>query len=375
MTEPWVMIGSSELKEGYKMLRQDGLLELLGGIRRHYSEPHDILENKLASFYYNRQRKQYPSQKEKIHQLVDEDEFVLIILDACRFDYFQRVYQDYFSGDLEKVWSEGSKTPQWIPRTWSKYYDLTYVSGAPYMSDHRKDMLSEKYTPSEHFDQIEHIWATDWDGKRFTTDPTAITNAALTEIANSEKSRLVVHHLQPHEPYIGDGSDGFLETPEIPPWDMTETSLSAQEVYEFSNPKVIDGKDINLPRLSILDQIKSGDLTIDEWRTAYENNLRSALTEVKEITKHVDEDCTVIISSDHGELLGERSELLNRILHMHPGDRIDPRLRCVPWLKVDQKHLQGMTIPESKINERDQSEANVTTDEVTKRLADLGYIN
>jgi hypothetical protein len=369
------MIGYTELKDGYKMLRQEGLLELLGGIKRHYSDPHHILENKLASYYYNRQRKQYTSQKKKVHELIEKEEFILIILDACRFDYFQRVYQDYFSGDLEKVWSEGSKTPQWIPRTWSEYYDLTYVSGAPYMSDYRNDMLSEEYTPSEHFDQIKGVWATDWDGERFTTDPKAITDAALTEISNTEKNRLVVHHMQPHEPYIGDGSDGYLETPEIPLWNMENTSLSSQEVYELNDPKVIDRKDVDLPRYSIIDQIKSGDLTIDAWREAYEKNLRSVLDEVKEIAKYVDENSTVVISSDHGELLGERSELLNRILHMHPGDRIDPRLRCVPWLQLDQECLQGMTVPESKINDRDQTEVDVTTDEVTERLTDLGYLS
>jgi hypothetical protein len=181
--------------------------------------------------------------------------------------------------------------------------------------------------------------------------------------------------MQPHEPYIGDGSDGYLETPEIPLWNMENTSLSSQEVYELNDPKVIDRKDVDLPRYSIIDQIKSGDLTIDAWREAYEKNLRSVLDEVKEIAKYVDENSTVVISSDHGELLGERSELLNRILHMHPGDRIDPRLRCVPWLQLDQECLQGMTVPESKINDRDQTEGDVTTDEVTERLTDLGYLS
>lgn len=50
------------------------------------------------------------SQKHKIDELLKEKKFRLIILDACRFDYFRKEYADFISGNLEKVWSEGRNT-------------------------------------------------------------------------------------------------------------------------------------------------------------------------------------------------------------------------------------------------------------------------
>lgn len=37
----------------------------------------------------------------------------LIILDACRFDVFEEVYDDFLEGRLRKVESVGSSTPEW----------------------------------------------------------------------------------------------------------------------------------------------------------------------------------------------------------------------------------------------------------------------
>lgn len=58
---------------------------------------------------------------------------------------------------------------------------------------------------------------------------------------------------------------------------------------------------------------------------------------------------------------------------MHPGDRVDPRLRCVPWLNVSNNHLRGKPVPESRITTKDYNESNATSKEVMSRLADLGY--
>lgn len=271
------MFGLNELTQGYEIIREDGLVELSKGVQRYYSNPHHMLENWIMSKYYIREAKKYQSQKSKIHDLISENKFVLIILDACRYDLFKNLHSNYITGELENVWSEGSKTPQWIPRTWENEYNITYVSGAPYMSKDRQ--LSEEYEPDEHFDEIKHVWATDWDGKRFTTKPSAITNAALTEISRNEQPRVVVHHMQPHQPYIADETGEFMKQPRIPAWNMSETTLSPEEVYERSHPSV-DNK-VDLPRNTILDKIKNGNLTITEWKKAYEANLEAVLKETK----------------------------------------------------------------------------------------------
>ncbi|KXA93239.1 hypothetical protein AKJ64_01105 [candidate division MSBL1 archaeon SCGC-AAA259E17] len=41
----------------------------------------------------------------------------LIILDACRYDFFESNYDEYLNGKLRKVISEGTNTSQWLKRT------------------------------------------------------------------------------------------------------------------------------------------------------------------------------------------------------------------------------------------------------------------
>lgn len=55
-------------------------------------------------------------QKQK--NLINERDWdCLVILDACRYDYFEKVYEDYLSGDLRKVLSSGSCTEEWLNKT------------------------------------------------------------------------------------------------------------------------------------------------------------------------------------------------------------------------------------------------------------------
>ncbi|KXB07236.1 hypothetical protein AKJ52_00715, partial [candidate division MSBL1 archaeon SCGC-AAA382C18] len=68
--------------------------------------------------------------------LIKEKEWdCLIILDACRFDFFREVYKNYLDGELYKVISEGSQTSEWVRKTFRKeYFEAVYVSANPYVN-------------------------------------------------------------------------------------------------------------------------------------------------------------------------------------------------------------------------------------------------
>ena len=66
----------------------------------------------------------------------------LIILDACRYDYFQDIYDDYLEGNLEKRISRGSSTTEWLYKTFDNYLDAVYFSANPYINE--KNYHSEK---------------------------------------------------------------------------------------------------------------------------------------------------------------------------------------------------------------------------------------
>jgi len=46
-------------------------------------------------------------------KIMEEDWDYLIILDTCRYDYFEGIVYEFFVGKLEKRVSLGKETPQW----------------------------------------------------------------------------------------------------------------------------------------------------------------------------------------------------------------------------------------------------------------------
>jgi len=38
----------------------------------------------------------------------------LIILGACRYDYFEKHYHQFFQGRLNEIFSVGTSTPDWL---------------------------------------------------------------------------------------------------------------------------------------------------------------------------------------------------------------------------------------------------------------------
>ena len=67
----------------------------------------------------------------KINDVMKESWDYLIVLDACRHDYFKLEYEKFFQGELENRISLGSATPEWCRKQFKGYFpDVIYVSGA-----------------------------------------------------------------------------------------------------------------------------------------------------------------------------------------------------------------------------------------------------
>ena len=74
----------------------------------------------------------------------------LVILDACRFDTFEKNYKEYFDGELKKVRSRGSSTGEWLYKTFNEQYNITYFSTNPYINN--LGLSIKKLSPSYTFD-------------------------------------------------------------------------------------------------------------------------------------------------------------------------------------------------------------------------------
>lgn len=241
---------------------------------------------------------------------------LLVILDACRFDYFQRIYREYLSGRLEEAYSEGIDTFEFLKEVFPSYYELTYISGAVPVNSFIKPNpqglghLYRGYTPRKHFKRIVDVWYSDWDDSLGTTPPDKVVDAAIGNL----DSKMIVHIFQPHAPFIGEPKllgwtgdkvgKGRGVPPDAPIWQGLQ-----------GVPEVWCGADT------------------DFLRKAHEGNLRLALSEVKRLLESIgDRFNRIVVTSDHGEALGEDG------VFAHSKDH--PVIRRIPWLEVDNPSRQ-----------------------------------
>lgn len=240
-------------------------------------------------------------QKDLIHKT---DWELLIILDACRFDYFKENYQDYINGKLTKAHSEGIDTFEFLRKCFPDYYDLTYVSGATPVNSvikpnpHGMGHLYRGYVPRNHFERIIDVWNFGWSDSLGTVPPHRVTTAAINNI--SEK--MIVHYFQPHAPFI-----------------------SEPKLLGFTGNKV--GKMRGIPPDSpIWENAKEN---VELLKKAYEGNLRLVLLETKRLLEVIGDFFNkIVITSDHGEGLGE-----DGVFGHNKNHRI---LRVIPWLEVEK---------------------------------------
>lgn len=276
-----------------------------------------------------------PHQRELIKRLLSEDEFLLIILDACRYDVFERGFPSHYSGCLKKVYTTSTYTKQYLRTTWPDYYDVTYVAGGPVITDKNFQLSSSSYRPSEHFHDIVHAWDLEYEKELGVTPPEAVTDAAL----HNEDSRMVVHYFQPHAPYIG------------------EVRLRADEVEaDASEQSKVESRTDSLR--NIYEKIENGDIPDGRLIDAYESNLNRVMLATKTLIRNTNK--RTVITSDHGELLGED----NRYLH---GGFPHPILCELPWFEV--QGVKGKT-NEDKV---DLEEDGRPKKAIQEQLRDLGY--
>lgn len=375
------------------------MLEL---VRKALQNPEDIpghLYQRIFDwsygFLYN-QVKDLPAQRALIHDFIRNEEFVIVVLDACRYDYFSEIYGSYVVGELEAGWATAGWTGDYVEKTWTEQYDLTYLGAATHVSDHSFQFRGRDYRPSEHIDRIVQLWNTDWNPVYGTVPPEKVTAAALAQAARDGPTRMVVHYMQPHSPYIGEtkilpwGIDKRYHTTdfdqlardaarkaeasdkdlELAVEELDPAKINFDTVVEYDlGPRQFQQWEEARPTDSIIDRIQSGEITDAELRQAYRDNLHLVCSEVERLISRL--DCSVVVTSDHGEFLGESGR------YFHPKTR-HPLVREIPWLTVAEECVGTKSIEEEYCNLdlQEMVETDTVDDETfTDRLRALGYLS
>ncbi len=264
------------------------------------------------------------SQKKVIEE---KDWDILIILDACRFDYFAFSYWKYLRGKLEKVKSEGSITPEWLKNTFHNQYmeDVVYVSANPYVNS--TDVQSiEGFDSREHFGKIVDVWDYGWDEEERTVLPSTVN-----QNAEKENGKMIVHYMQPHPPYCNLPFEGFEGQRGLHKKESPLKKIPAklrQAINKILGRRLVQ----NLTRWSGLRPEGITESVAEKYdnntlRLAYLANLKRVLSRLPNLLSQREDD-NIVITSDHGQLLGEGG------LYGHFHRSTHHILREVPWLEV-----------------------------------------
>ncbi|KXB06000.1 hypothetical protein AKJ51_04350 [candidate division MSBL1 archaeon SCGC-AAA382A20] len=272
---------------------------------------------------------------EKQKKLIEKKDWdCLIILDACRYDYFKEVYTDYLKGELRKVLSAGSNTTEWKKNTFDKKQeDIVYISANPQIRSISDKTKKLEYNTGYHFHEIIDIWKQDWNenfGTVLPSDVSKVTRHARIKYMNK---KLIAHFMQPHYPYLS------LDPIEEKNKNLITKIKNNHSLLKFLysrgrgvldwlvggvlSEKLMDSLRIKRERVEERVAKKYGKETL---KKAYLNNLKTVLKEVKNLSDRL--PGKIVVTSDHGEFLGENG------VYAHMPYANSSILKEVPWLKI-----------------------------------------
>jgi hypothetical protein len=324
-------------------------------------------------------------------QIMQESWDYLIILDACRYDYFEQVWQNYFAGDLERRISVGSATREWRNKSFTGHYDdVVYISANPHINS---SVRIKGFLATEHFFKVYDLWQDEWDNEKGTVLPETVTNRAIDIIGANAHKRAIVHYIQPHQPYLS--------------FDMTEAVAHRYRSVVRKMPDKTKSRGANVAAvekvLSIINTALycmgfGGHLAgwklrellnmspanhtdairrehgKEALRRAYKENLEIVLESTAKLVGAL--SGKIVVTSDHGEVLGENN------CYEHWSRSSNKFLLEIPWLVID-KGIRTTEPAKSACDERQQKNAAPVSsdqgaDDETKRkiqekLKALGY--
>ncbi|RLM56995.1 hypothetical protein DVK02_04120 [Halobellus sp. Atlit-31R] len=273
-----------------------------------------------------------------------------LVLDACRYDVFAAVYDEYLDGTVEKRRSVGSSTPEWASRTFTDHHDIAYFSGNPFINDLGIPLNELKWgascdyewTANEHISDVVDVWKHGWDEDLGTVPPESL-GQSLDDHRDlvARNDRTVLHYMQPHAPYLSRGAGqklkqiqkGIRRQEEAVENGATDDDGAIASLGQSLRPRiesVLEGSEL-AQKAGLWLELDPTELVQNGTREAalelHEENLRIALDVIADLIPAL--DGTVVVTADHGEAFGEEG-----VWEHHIETHIPPLVE-VPWLVVE----------------------------------------
>lgn len=182
----------------------------------------------------------------------------LIILDACRHDHFEDVI-----GESNFIYSVGSNSANWRDNTFGSgnFSDIVYVSANPHISNNRAE--KEGFS----FHEIKDVWKYGWNEEKQTVLPERMLEETIKASEEYPEKKIISHFMQPHAPYLGEHG-----------WDP-----------HYRN---------------VWDDVRARKVSKSKAEKALKENLDLTYSHVSKLSTEI--QGKTVITSDHGEMLGER---------------------------------------------------------------------
>lgn len=267
---------------------------LLGKIYTNYNHRlKPLISNLSGVFWLNRQLAYLNNllvdkPNGEVFRPVDREWDVLIVLDACRYDY----YKEFFPDSGKRV-SQASHSREYFQENFSSdsFQEVVYISANPHVSPDQFRQSTGRELKNV-FDRVYHLSLEDWDETLGVVPPSALTEKALQVENKRPEKRKIIHFMQPHAPYINETDvNGFMD-------------------------------------------VINGDKSVKDLCGAYKRNIEVIMPELEKLKEKM--SGKIVVTADHGELLGEYG------MYSHPYGVRAKELREVPWhvIKDEEKEVE-----------------------------------
>lgn len=244
--------------------------------------------------------------------------------------------QNTITGNLQCRRSLGSESWEFLQANFAgeSFHDTIYITANPHAPK----------LPHGTFHDVINLLNEGWDAELGTVRPETVAEATLQAQTQYPEKRLIAHFMQPHYPFVGEYGQELEHkgiTIHLPAEERTDTE---RKVWA---------------------QLGNGRLDKNRVWKAYRENLDIVLGCVESLLESL--SGLSVISSDHGNLLGETTHPIPARGYGHPRGLDIHELRAVPWLVVEGMDRRT-TVAETPA-EQDELASEVIKD----RLRDLGY--
>lgn len=300
----------------------------------------------FSHYYENLLYSYFDSTSPEGFNLMSEEWDNCYLLDACRYDMFADLHP--FENDLEYRISKASSTPGFLEANFSDttHYDTVYVTANPM---HAVDEWC-KIDLDTVFHAVVDVWKEEWDMDLGTVPPERMAVAVREAEKTYPNKRLLAHFIQPHHPFIGPTGES-----------ITDSGMRGRRKALHSSA---DGPDDSEQK--VWERLKRGEVSKRRVWRAYKENLELTFPHLESLLEDV--SGRTVITSDHGNLIGEFLWPFPKREYGHPSGLYAPQLIKVPWLEIDtgrRRNVQsGQPIRPKHGHE---------SDEIYDRLAELGY--